>query len=344
MTRSALFLSALLLTITIIIPGSALFAAGDLPIKTVHDVRYYGPATSGRIEPERLFSLSFGSGEDQVGGTEQDTQHMTDGVPTAMRIRPDGCVWILDSINTSLKLFSPTGKLMRVIDLAAVMGDQGRVAKDFAPAPDDGFYLLSPLEGMIKHISDAGALINSIEGFHDALEINATRSGSVLVRAPALGALFRFNPQAVLEVQYKDPNLFPVEDVAHMSWGVAGSDDKVEVFKCTSADPLTRTVVHTFTPERVRKDVRFVGYRLLGDDAARRMYVELVTANNEGVVFSHSITRMLPNGTPERSIEIFPYPFLAPDLPRHLTVAPDGRVFCFFIDQGTYHIGAYAFP
>lgn len=343
MTRSALTLCVLFVAFSLIIPGHALLA-GDLPIKTVHDVRYYEPATHGRIEPVRLFSLEFGSGPEQVGGAEQDTERFTDGVPTAMRVRPDGCVWILDSINTSLKLFSPAGKLMRVIDLAAVMTAPGRVAKDFAIAPHDGFYLLSPLDGMIKHVSDTGELINSIEGFHDALEINATRSGSVLVRAPALGALFRFNPQAVLEAQYKNPNLFPVEDIARLPWGISGSDGKVEVFKCTAAEPLTTTVVHTFTPKRIRQDVRYVGYRLLGEDSARRMYVELVTANNEGVVFSHSITRILPTGELGGSVEIFPYPFLAPDLPRHLTVAPDGRVFCFFIDQGTYHIGAYSFP
>ena len=328
--------------------------AEDLPIKNIHGIRYYAPNAEKLQSPAPLFKLSYGPGKEQVGGINQDPEHLTDGLPTALRARKDGSIWILDSNNKALKLFSPKGKLIESTDLTSILIEPGLFVKDFAPAPSGGFYLLSPLDGMIKHIGPDGKLIQSIEGFFDALEINNSKSGSVLVRAPAMGALFKFSPEAVIEKQFKDPELYPFEDVQGRPYGLNGSDEKVLLYRCDTDDAKQKKVLQVFALGKVLEGVspgqgflhgvRFVGYRIIGTDAAGRIYVELVTANQDGIVFSHTINRILPKGTLDKIIQISPIPFLAPDLARHFSVTPDGRILGFYEEKGDYFLCSYTFP
>jgi hypothetical protein len=218
--------------------------------------------------------------------------------------------------------------------------------RDAALGPNDSFYLYGATDGKVLRIDGKGKAINEVEGMFDTICIGTDQQQRLLILNPAQGGLFRFNPEAVLVDLY--PNLeadvSPVTTTDNHPLAMLWDDTTAELVKITTASPPTIVSLASFPLDLpTTGGVRWVSARVLGTDAKANIYVELVACNDEGIVHAHRLIRVAPAGKVLGTIEAKIHPHLSPDLPRHMTVTPDGKVMTFHCEQDAYVLTTYAF-
>lgn len=339
-------LPALLLVLVLALSDP--LAGADFQVVTIDSLRFEASIASQAIPPTPYFKVPFGKGADQVGGSEQDPNHVTEGVPYAFRPQVDGSVWVLDWVNQALKLFGPDGKLQTQRSLAGLFPRGDGVVRDFAPAPNDGFYLLSARDGKVLRTDAAGKVVVEIEGLTDARAIGTDAKGNLLVDMPTMNALLRFNPAGEIVDQYPLPRADLVNaglctDPEGRPYFLRGSEQAVELCRFTQASPTREVVLATFVNDvPAERKARFVSAKVLGIDAPGNVYVELVACDNDGVIHRHRVSRVSPDGKVLASADIRVVPYLSPDLPRHVTVMPDGRLLGFHVYSPHWHLVTWA--
>ncbi|OIP32046.1 hypothetical protein AUK22_00410 [bacterium CG2_30_54_10] len=337
MLRTHLFL-LVLFVLALSVPGSA----ASFEVSTVDGLRFEAGLASQAIQPTKYLSLIFGAGQTQVGGAEQDTKHFSEGVPYAFLPMPDGSVWVLDSINKALKRFSPDGKVMAELNLGLVVPNGECVIRDFALAPADGFYFLSASDWKNLHTDKDGKIVSEIEGVTDARSIGQDPKGNVLIEIPVMQALLRFNPagEIVEKFDFPQSDLFEAAvytDLDGNPFYVKGNESSLELGKFVAASPTEELVLATFPldlpPDR---KAHYVSGKVLGVDAARNIYVELIAVDDDGVIHRHRVCKVSPEGKVTAQSDIRVIPFQSPDLPRHAAVMPDGRILGFYLKDKSY--------
>lgn len=331
----------------------ALLAAGSLAaapfeVVTIDSLRFEAGLASQAVAPTPYLAIPFGAGPDQVGGADQDAKRLTDGVPNAFFPTADGSVWVLDAVNQTLKRFSPDGKPMAQVSVAALTPKDNLVCRDVAPGPGDGFYVQVPQEGKVLRIDGTGKVAVEIEGVNDARAIGADPKGNVLIDVPAMNALLRFNPAGEIIEQYAATEtelgeLSVYTDLEGRPYFVKGTDKVIELGRLTQASPTQEVVLASF-PLDVPADrgARFVSGKVLGVDASWNVYLEMVACDDDGVIHRHRVCRLAPDGKVLAQADIRVIPYLSPELPRHVTVMPDGRLLGFHVDGDKWHLSTWS--
>ncbi len=322
--------------------------AAPFQVVTIDTLRFEASVASQAVPPTPYLHIPFGKGPAHVGGSEQDPNHETEGVPYAFLPQADGSVWVLDWVDRALKKFSPDGKPLAQRSLANVIPGGEGLIRDFAPAPNDGFYLLSARDGKVLRTDAAGKVAVEIEGLTDARAIGADAQGNVLVEMPTMNALLRFNPAGEIVDQYSLPQADLVEAGLCTSpeghpYFIRGTEQSVDLCRFTQASPTRELILATFANDvPAERKARFVSAKVLGTDAAANVYVELVACDNDGVIHRHRVSRVSPAGKVLASADIRVIPYLSPDLPRHVTVMPDGRLLGFHVHEPNWHLSTWS--
>jgi len=135
-------------------------AFAEAEFKMINFLRYY--KTMYNATPyTQLMQIPLGSGIENVGGIEQDTKNLSRGLPMAFRpTKKPNEVWVLDSINESLKLFK-SGRINRRINLNK-MG----FIQDFAINDEGNMAFLNRMTGNIFVTDNKGneVLLSAYKG------------------------------------------------------------------------------------------------------------------------------------------------------------------------------------
>lgn len=291
-------------------------------------------------KPVIIMQIPFGTADKAVGGSEQDTEIYSEGVPFAFRPMKDKTVWILDSVNYALKNFSAQGKLLQKISIK----DYGEIVRDLVVAEGGSFWLLSPLEGFIHRLAPDGKHISKIEGFQEARAIEAGNNGELLVDMPMMSSVLRFGADELLkEACSYDLGLSLIEGVGGKLLGLEMSDKNVKLFLRNQVTPVQNLVLAEFPLTGFPEDVTYAGAELLGRDSKHNLYLNLIACNKDGVIFRDRIYKCSIVGKVKSQIDILTVPCLTPDIPRTRVVTPDGRIMTFFIKDDSYVLAGYKF-
>ncbi len=314
--------------------------AADNEIVMVNALQYH-KSMLGALKHQDLIKIPLGREIASVGGSEQDPEVYTEGVPFAFRFDESGNAWILDSANKSLKQFGADGKLKNAISL----GNMGQIVRDFAFAKDKGFWLLSPIEGYIYRIDSSGKILSKIEGFQDARAIEAASNNGLLVDTPMLGSVLRFGSDETLQEKYAyEQGLSLFEGVGSRLLGLTMEDRKVKLLMRTVASPAQTITLEEFPLEIEDEKVVYAGAEIIGKDASGNIYLNLIACHEEGPIYRDRIYRCNSVGKVVDFTDILIMPCLTPDLPRSKIVTPEGKVVYFYLDKENYVLAGYSFP
>ena len=333
------------LTLVLLVVSISGFAADTVQITTLNGLRYEAALASSAVAPKVLFSIPTGTGKDQVGSDKEDAKHATEGAPYAFLPQKDLSVIVLDTVNQKIKRFSPDGKVMSEIPLLEHQ-DKWSLARDLAPAPQDGFYVLCATDGKVERLDANGKSVVEIEGVNDAWEFGADPKGNLLIKNPGTNTLMRFNPAGEIIEQFEgQADLSIFTDLDGNPYGIRFTENTASLFKVLQASPTQELALAsfslTFPPE---KKIHYMNARVLGVDGATNLYLEFVAGNDDGVIFQNQIVRVAPKGETLAKLETVSFPFMAPDIPRHRAVTPDGKVMGFSVAYGKYLLHTYSLP
>ncbi len=318
---------------------AAMATQPDKEFKLINSLNYHQTMFNA-MSAEPYMAIPFGNGKDQVAGAEQDLERLTVGVPFAFRANKDNGIWILDSVNKALKLFDSKGKFLKQISLS----NMGTIIRDFAMGNDGSFWLLNQIEGFIYHIDASGKLLQEIEGFQDALVLEASVNGGFLVDLPAQSMVLKFGKDDLLEKEFPtDGTLSLIEDSNGKLLGLTMEERKVEMYLRTLASPASSIVLAQFPLEFKEKDVTFAGAEIIGKDGQGNIYLSLTACNEEGAIFMDRLYKCSAAGKVLAKKDILTTPFLGPDLPRRKIVTPDGQVITFYATDKEYCLVKYKF-
>ncbi|HNV72461.1 MAG TPA: hypothetical protein PKO06_22315, partial [Candidatus Ozemobacteraceae bacterium] len=302
--------------------------AADTPVKAVmiNGLRYEASLASQAVAPKTLLEIALGTGKENVGSDEQDAEHRTEGAPYAFCALKDGSVWVLDTINQKLKHFSAEGKCLTEVAFPEHPEKFARI-RDFAIGPKESFYFLCSTDGKVERVDGQGKLITEIEGLSDVWEIGADPKGNVLVKNPAMNALMRFNPEGELIESYDGQADYSVyTDADGHPYGVRSDDKNAVLFKLTAASPTASIDLAKFPLELAAGNkAHYYSARVCGVDQTGTIYLELIAGDDDGVIHQNRLLKVSPDGKTLGKLEMLNTPFMAPDLPRHRVVMPDGR-------------------
>ncbi|MBF0406782.1 MAG: hypothetical protein HQM10_05490 [Candidatus Riflebacteria bacterium] len=325
------------------------FASADdkISVTMTNQQRYIAPLASSAQVPELLMKIPFGEGESEVCGYIQDVDRITNGIPYSFMVLENESAWILDSIAGKLKLFSKNGSLVSKIQLATATDEKITLIADFAQAPQNGFYVYSAFDGLVKRISNAGETIVEIEGLNDSLCIGRDKRGNVLVKNLIKGGLFRFNPSGeIIDLYQGQKDLSVYSDINGLPYGIRGENDtSASLFKSSCASPAAEIQIASFSiGTSTAKDVHIVNRKILGTDALWNIYVEITACDNDGIIHFNKFFKVSPEGKILSSIDfINPKTVISPDLPRHRVVSPQGKIIAFEVTEKYYSLVYYRF-
>lgn len=330
---------ALFLLVTLLFGLSSALAA-DNDIVMVNALQYH-KSMLGALKHQDLLKIPLGREITSVGGSEQDPEVYTEGVPFAFRFDDKGNVWVLDSANKALKQFGADGKLKNSISL----GNMGQIVRDFAFADENGFWLLSPIEGYVLRIDSSGKILSKIEGFQDARAIETAFGNGLLVDMPMLGSVLRFGSDETLQEQYAyDQGLSLFEGIGNRLLGLAMEEKNVKLLMRTVASPAQTITLEEFPLDIEDEKVVYAGAEILGKDASGSIYLNLIACHEQGPIYRDRIYRCNSVGKVVDYTDILIMPCLTPDLPRSKVVTPDGKVVYFYLDKENYVLAGYSFP
>ena len=310
--------------------------------KTVNGLVYHKSMLNAAPSVDYL-KIPFGRETANVGGQDQDseTDAASYGVPWAFRMTDDGNVWVLDTLNKSLKLFKKDGTVERAVSIASF----GQMVIDFAVAPDGRMAFLNNVEGFIYLVDAKGEKVNEIEGFGGARAIEFGSTGELLVSHPVMQSVLRFSENGELKEQLvgdQSLSLFP--NAAGQLYGLEIRDLAADLYLRTVASPAATLVLATFPYEEGYPGVTYAGGEILGLDAAGTVYFCLVACHEMGQIYRERLYKCAPDGKVLSQLDVLTVPHLAPDLPRKRVVCPDGRVMSFYPDETNYTLCTYTLP
>lgn len=309
----------------------------------INGVRYTSEMAKGAVKEAGSVSINFGSQDKNVGGAGQDVNHATEGIPPAFVPVKDGAVWILDSLNGKIKRFSADGTFSAAVPLLKEVFPEAATVRDIAPAPEGGFYVLSPVEKMIKRIDKQGKEIMAVEGMEDIQSISADSRGFLLVSDPAKNALMCFNPAGELDWNLAGiEGLTPISDKAGLPYGMKGDDTKATLFQVTDVKSGAIKELASFNLDfPPDKKVTFANHRILGTDETGFIYVELPATDPNGVIYQHRMYKVSADGKQVSFKEVLVKPFFSPGLPRDFAVLANGRIMGYSADEMSYQLITY---
>lgn len=307
--------------------------------KLINDLKYNKVMHDAK-SPQELFLIPFGSNESSVGGFEQDTQLLGEGVPFAFRPLADGSVWVLDSVNRALKLFTNKGKLQKSLDIKPF----GKVVRDFAFDGNNGFWLLAPFEGFLYRIDNSGNSVGRIEGFFDANAIESANNNELLVDMPMMSSVLRFGEDELLKKEYAyDGGISMFEGVGGNLLGLEIEPKNIKLILRQQTVPPRNLTLTQFPLEFDQQDVTYAGARLIGKDAAGNLYLNLIACDSNGVIYRDRLYKCTIVGKVLAEMDVLSVPYIAPDLPRKRVVTPDGKIMTFYVKDDKYTLAVYTF-
>lgn len=317
--------------------SSVILAEEEVEYKNIGGLRYHRIMDEAVVADE-LMQFNFGSLPENVGGYALDEARATDGVPYAFRggKTPDE-VWILDSINSALKLFK-AGKLSKSISLA----EKGNVA-DFAMNADcSKFAFLNRTTGFVYITDGEGKDLNSFKGFDNSISLEfAKDNDDLLIKNPMAKGVVRVAYDGVLKGIYEaDQSLSNFESEKGI-WGLeceGGTTAKLYLRTGVEADAVK--IVAQF-PFADYKDVEYKGGEILGFDAEGNIYFSLVACDSNGIIYRDRLYKCSQDGKVIKEQDVIGSAYMSPDLPRHKIVTPNGKVLTFATDEVVYNLCTY---
>lgn len=337
-----LFLIICLLVSTVCLAQGGAGIASESEFKFINNLSYH-KSMFDATAPLDYLKIPFGKEEKSVGGQDQDslTEPYSYGVPWAFRMTGSGSVWILDSLNQSLKLFKADGNVEKSFPLA----DYGKIVIDFAIAPDGSMAFLNNVDGFI-YLTDAnGQKSGQIEGFAHARAIEFTPKGDLLVSHPIMQAVLRFSPAGEMTEQLvADQSLSLFAAANEQLFGLEINDLDASLYLRTVASPAETLVLARFPYTEKHPGVTYAGGEIIGVDAAGNIYLSLVACHEQGQIYRERLYKCTADGKILGELDILTVPHLAPDLPRKRVVAPDGRIVAFYPEEANYVLCTYMIP
>ncbi len=337
--------------------SAVVFEASAVDGNSQDSLRYDKSMAARAINPVSLFSLKFGRGENEVSGDKEDEKRISYGVPYAFLPLKDGSVWVLDTIARRLKHFNPTGAFLEEINLEAISSGNAPI-RDFAPGPENGFYFFSTEDSKVYRTDSSGKIICEIEGLDDTWSLMSDREGNVWVDNPRMRSVFCFNPSGELVEKFHDiEGLTNIRSSDGKLFGIKGDDYSAVIYRTQAEPQKGAKIIGTDRPaapviematirleDASAKKIGYVDKRILGLDDRGNMYFSLVACDENGTIYQNRIYRIPENGGQFKFWEIISAPCFSPDLPRHLSVMPDGRIMGFSVQGETYNLIAYNLP
>jgi len=315
-------------------------SAQEEEFKTINGLKYYKTMFSA-VSPETLLRIPMGKAENSVAGVDEDEEISTEGVPWAFRAADGENVWILDSLNGAIKLFSKNGNVEKKIDISAY----GKRINDMAVTADSKlFVLLDSVEGTLTLIKQSSEKIFSVKGFVAARAVEFTPDGSILVNSPMDGGVIAVDNSGQRTGKFDaDQSLSLFQDTGKNLIGIEIDGTSARLFSRT---PEGRKHLADFDYKDAPEGVTYAGGEILGFDKAGNIYLELVACNETGYIYRERLIRCKADGTGASHIDVFTMPYMAPELSRRRIVTPEGKIIGFHVDEndGNYVLVSYSIP
>ncbi|HNW34996.1 MAG TPA: hypothetical protein PKM25_08695, partial [Candidatus Ozemobacteraceae bacterium] len=245
--------------------------------------------------------------------------------------------------NQKAKHFAADGKLISAFPFPGSSSKKFIHMKDLAVIPSGGFYLYNSTQGIIVRANEKGLSKVQIEGLPDSREIGVDSKGNLLVANPVMRSLLRFNPAGELIERYDgQTSLSTVVDASDKPLGVRFNALEAELFRAEKASPTVTVSIAKFplqTPKE--REAHYVSAKVIGTDAKKNVYLELIACDKQGVIHQHRVLRLNGEGKTLSQADLLAIPFL---YPRKKMVTPDGNIFGFRNDKKSWIPISYTLP
>ena len=307
----------------------------------------YHQSIKNQQEFQPFFRVPFGTNDDSVGGSQEDKDSISEGVPYAFRVK-DHEIWILDSINKYLKCFTQKGKLIHKISL----NSYGKVITDFAFGPQNTFWLLAPVEGNVFQLDKSGKKLCTLSGFPQATKIQSAEN-SIYILSPLMKAIYKFSPGKrkayELSRHIECTNRISLfENEAQKLYEFGNTDKTATLYSREGLTKVSKKKILSipYTGIDEGNNCKFVRQEILGLDNSKRLYFRLTVNDDYGVIYQDRLYRYDPAINNVKHIEILSKPSfpLTPSLPRKAVVSPAGKVIVFYSSEKFYYLALYTFP
>lgn len=309
----------------------------------INGLQYEAGLASSAVAHKDICAIPYGTGDSNVGGDKESHKMRIGGAPMAHRPLADGSFWALDTINQKMKHFAADGKLISWFSLPGSSSDKFVKMQDMLVIPAGGFYLYNSVEGMVIRVDDKGMPKAHIEGLPNSREIGIDSKGNLLVANPVMHSLLRFNPAGELIERYDGQTfLSTVVDANDKPLGVKFNDLEAELFRADNASPTVTVSLAKFplmTPEE--RKARYVSAQLIGSDAKKNVYLQLIACDKKGVIHQYRVLRLNSEGKTLAQVDMLAVAFLSP---RKKSITPDGKVFAFRSDKKSWFPITYTIP
>lgn len=278
--------------------------------------------------------FEFGTKPENVGGTQQDPGHFTEGFPPAFRGGSfEKEVWILDANNNALKLFE-NGKLKKNIDIKYV----GH-AFDFAISQDNkNMVFLDRTSGNVYVADKDGKQTAKVSGFEYATSVEFNHKNEILVVHPMGQGIVKLGLDGKEIAKYSADQTTSNFENEKGLWGLDGvHTNTIKLFVRTGVDPKDVKVLAEF-PFKEYKDVEYKGATIFGFDKKGNVYFGLVACDPNGVVYRDRLYKCDQNGKVLKEMDVIDQSLLSPNVPRHRLVNKFGRVIALDADVEKFYI------
>lgn len=305
----------------------------------INGLRYYKTMFDAKRSVDYL-KVPTGIKPFQVGGSDQDKDLMTSGMPPAFKPVKDGNVWVLDSINGYLKLFSQDGKLKEMKNLSFL---DAKLVVDFDVSENGVFVYLDRILGKIYVVLE-DEIVTVMETFNDANAIRLSADGTeLLVDLPIAGGVVRVNLDGDLMGIYKgDTDLTLYESSPGRLFGLRIEGKTAVLYIRNSYTEGDETVVAKF-PYGAYKGVEYKVKEIAGVDKDGHVHLSLMAMNDLGIIYRDRIYKCSSEGKILDYADIIsiPSPSLSLMSPRNRMVSPSGVVMGFHCSGEEYVVYSY---
>ncbi|HAE38375.1 MAG TPA: hypothetical protein DCG57_07025 [Candidatus Riflebacteria bacterium] len=309
----------------------------------INGLQYEAGLASSAVAHKDICAILYGASDSNVGGDKESHKMKIGGAPFAYSPLADGSFWVLDTINQKMKHFAADGKLISCFTFPGSSSEKFVKMQDMAVIPTGGFYLYDSVEGMVIRVDDKGMPKAYIEGLPNSREIGIDSKGNLLVANPVMHTLLRFNPAGELIERYDGQTfLSTVVDANDRPLGVKFNDLEAELFRADKASPTVTVSLAKFplqTPKE--RNARYVSAQLIGSDAKKNVYLQLIACDKLGVIHQYRFLRLSSDGKTLGQADFLAVAFL---YPRKKAITPDGKVFGFRSDKKSWFPITFALP
>lgn len=320
---------------------STAFAETSVVLK--NNLKYESSLAASAIAHKDICSIPYGKADANVGGTDEDIKHMSEGAPSAYIPNSDGSFWVLDSINKKVKHFGSNGKFISSFALPGSSSNKPSLFKDMAILPNGGFYLYNSTQGIVYLVDKEGKPKIQIEGLPRSKEIGIDSKGNLLIANPIMQSLLRFTPTGELIEKYDGQTfLSTVVDASDKPLGMKFTELEAELFKAEIASPTKLISIAKFplTTPKERK-AHYSTAEVIGTDAKMNIYVLLVACDRAGVIHQYRVLRLNNSGKILAKADLLVVPFL---YPRRERITSDGKIFGFRSEKTSWLPITFSLP